>query len=106
MIMKAVAAVGGALMLSGCVAAMMAPSLLAAGGGMAASNAWMGHLISRTDMRLHSAQAIGGDLNQAAIRISHVQRTQTTQSWIADTPDGRYSCSEARGHTTATCVRA
>lgn len=104
MIMKGLAAVGGALMLSGCIAPAIA-GLGALGGQMALSDR-VGHNAGQRALRKQmTASAISSNLNADTVRISHFNRTESTETWIADTPDGRYSCSVARGHTNATCVR-
>lgn len=101
-------AVGGVLLftLSGCVAALAAPSLLVGGGSYLGIKSYTKHAMSQADRQLASAQAIGGDLNLSAIKVSKPTTEGNTVHWIAEVPDGRlYACSEEKGHTTATCVK-
>jgi hypothetical protein len=106
MSVKIIIAFTSGSLLTGCVAPLLvgAATLAGEGGAMLGSSALQRGMMNQTMRKSSSAQAIGSDIDPTAIRISHLTRNDTTETWIADSPEGRYSCSFQRGHTTVTCV--
>ena len=105
MIIRTCAALTSAVALSGCVAALAAPSLLVGGGSFVGANAYSKHMMSKADRQFASAQAIGSDLNPRTIKVSKAKAKGTTVRWTAKVADGRqYACSQEKGHLSASCV--
>ena len=105
MIKRTCAALVSTVTLSGCVAALAAPSLLVGGGSFVGANAYSKHMMSKADRQFASAQAIGSDLNPLTIKVSNAKTAGTTVSWTAKVADGRrYACSQENGHLSASCV--
>jgi hypothetical protein len=85
---------------------MGAASMGAFGGQVALTNR-LGHNAGNRAVRKQmTALAIGGSIDPDAVRISHLTRTESVETWSADTPSGRYLCSVGRGRTDVSCVRA
>ena len=105
MIVRTCAALVSAAALSGCVAALAAPSLLVGGGSLVGGNAYAKHMLSKADRQGASARAISTDLNPRTIKVSKVKTEGTTVRWTAKLADGRvYTCSQENGHLSASCV--
>jgi hypothetical protein len=104
--MRVCAVLGSAWALSGCVAAMAAPSLLVGGGSLLGIHEYSKHVMNTADRQLASADAIGQDLNMRKIKISDVKTDGGMDRWTAKTAVGRYSCSMVEGKKDATCVKA
>ena len=105
MIVRTCAALMSAVALSGCVAALAAPSLLVGGGSFVGAKAYAKHTLSKADRQAASAQAIGTDLNPRAIKVSNARTEGTTVRWTAKVADGRvYACSQENGHLSASCI--
>lgn len=103
--LKILSALGAAASLSGCVAAMMAPGLLATGGAYAGGNALEKRSYAKLGRQMASAEAIGNDLNYGSVKVSKAVRDGDTIRWTADTPIGKYACSQLAGRQHATCAR-
>jgi len=101
-------AAGAACLLSGCMAPpllMGAASMGALGGQTVLTRKLGKNAGNRAARKVETAMAIGNDIDSSAIKISNLDMRGDTESWTADTPDGRYACSQKKGHTTVSCVK-
>jgi hypothetical protein len=97
-------AVASMSLLSGCIAAAMAPSLFVGGGSYVGIKAYTKGTMNDMDRKLVSANAIGGNLNVPFMKISSVQQDEKPGHWIAGTAIGRSFCTQLLGRNHATCA--
>ena len=79
-----------ALMLSGCIAALPYAAYVGAGAAIKG----VGHSEAKGNMPRATAQAIGHNVDPESIKVSGVHIATHQATWTADTPIGRYQCSD------------
>lgn len=88
------AALAAVMALPGCIAA---PLLVSA--GMGGGSLKLGNHMMKKDREAHmpvaTAAALGHNLDPKNVKVSDVKFDHGIASWTADTPIGRYSCSDA-----------
>ncbi len=103
-------AVAATSLLSGCMAPpllMGAASMGALGGQTVLSHKLGKNAGNRAVRKLATAFAIGGgDIDANAIKISDLDTRSDPERWTADTPLGRYACSQRKGFTKTLCAKA
>jgi plasmid replication initiation protein len=72
---------------------------------MAGMKAYSKGMVSKSDRQMATARAIDKDLNPGTIRVSSAKTEGNTVRWTADLPEGRYACTQQKGHMSATCVK-
>jgi len=89
----ALAALAAVLTLPGCIAAPLLVGAAGAGGGLKFGS-HVEHKSLEAHMPVRTAAALGHNMDPKDVKISDVKFDHGTASWMADTPMGRYSCTD------------
>lgn len=93
-------------MLSGCASALVGAGTTAGVvGGAAVGSAMGNHVADKRQRQQATAEAIGPEVDWFTVKVSGVSKRGQMFLWRAQTPAGRYDCSEQVGDAFAACTK-